>query len=190
MKSEFQIRYEEIARKFIKRDGLEELLSQLADSDFYTAPASTKYHDAHKEGLVKHSLNVFSELDTALREIDRERMESIAIVSLFHDICKIGYYKTDVRNTKDENGKWIQVPYYTVDDKLPLGHGDKSIIMLLQAGLSLTTEEMMAIRWHMGLSVPKEEYPSMTLAFTEFPLALELHIADMRATYYSEGREV
>lgn len=179
----YREQFEKVARTFIMRDGIENVLSLLAKTDFYTAPASSKYHDSHEGGLVKHSLRVFSELDTSMREIERERMESIAIVALFHDICKIGYYKVEYRNTKDENGKWIQVPYYTVDDKFPMGHGDKSIYMLLQAGFKLTDEEAIAIRWHMGLAVPKEEYGTMSKAFTDFPLALELHIADMRATY-------
>ena len=88
----------------------------------------------------------------------------------------------EMRNKKDEHGKWISVPFYTVDDKLPYGHGEKSVFLLMQE-MKLTTEEAMAIRWHMGLSVPKEEYSTMSTAFTEFPLALYLHIADMKATY-------
>ena len=107
--------------------------------------------------------------------------ESIALVSLFHDICKIGFYTTELRNSKVD-GKWIKVPYYTVDDKFPMGHGDKSIIMLMEY-MKLTDDEMLAIRWHMGLSVPKEEYNMMSKAFSQCDLAVYLHIADMKATY-------
>ena len=168
------------AKKCIKRDGIENLLQNLEKSDFFTAPASTRFHDSEEGGLCQHSLNVFNYL---LKELHgKESDESIAIVSLFHDICKIGFYKIEMRNKKDEHGKWISVPFYTVDDKLPLGHGSKSVFLLLQ-DIKLTIDEVMAITWHMGLSVPKEDYNTMSKAFTEFPLALHLHIADMKATY-------
>lgn len=180
---DYQSKFEEIARKFIRREGLETVLANLAKSDFYTAPASTRYHDSVEQGLVKHTLRVFSELDAGMGVIDRDEMETIAIIALFHDICKIGFYKVEERNTKDEKGKWIKVPYYTVEDLFPFGHGEKSVYLLLQAGFKLTDEEAMAIRWHMGLSVPKEEYLALGEAFKQYPMALELHIADMRATY-------
>jgi len=185
--------FESIVRRYIKRDGIESLLSSLAKSDFYTAPASTVHHNAFEGGLVEHSLNVFSEMmmhhnvGQAISRIDQSEAESIAIIALFHDVCKVGYYKVEMRNTKDENGKWIQVPFYKVDDKFPFGHGDKSVFMI-QEHMKLTLNEAMAIRWHMGLSVPKEEYSSMSKAFAEFPLALEAHLADMRATYLRDKR--
>lgn len=177
----YKERFEKIARTFIKREGIEKLLAKLEKTDFYTAPASTKYHDAEEFGLVKHSIRVFSELDC---DVDGQgfNKESIAIVALFHDLCKLGYYTTEMRNKKDEKGKWIQVPFYTVDDKFPMGHGEKSVIMLLQY-MTLTTEEMMAIRWHMSGFEPKENYQYLSKAYSEFPLAVYLHVADLKATY-------
>lgn len=171
-----------LARTYIKRDGIEEILIGLEKSDFFTAPASTRFHDSEEGGLCQHSLNVWSHLYNDIGGKGEFAVESVAIVSLFHDLCKIGYYKIEMRNKKDEKGKWISVPFYTVEDKLPFGHGEKSVFMLMQ-DMKLTLEESMAIRWHMGLSVPKEEYSTMSEAFTQFPLALHLHIADMKATY-------
>lgn len=166
--------------KEIKRDGIEKLISNLEKSDFFTAPASTQYHDSVKGGLCKHSLNVYEKL-TAV-DIPNTSMESMILVALLHDVCKIGFYKVSSRNVKNEKGLWESVPYYSIDDSLPLGHGEKSVIMLLQ-DIKLTVEEMMAIRWHMAGYEPKENYNALSKAFSEFPLALELHIADMRATY-------
>lgn len=177
MKSDRE-RFIDTVRAYVKRDGVETLLRYLDKSDFYTAPASTKYHDSEEGGLCKHSLNVFAKMTKD------GVTESKAIVSLFHDLCKVGYYKVDYRNSK-ENGVWVKVPYYTVDDRLPYGHGEKSVLMI-QEFMKLTLEEAMAIRWHMGGFEPKENYGYLSKAFAEFPLALELHIADLRATYEKE----
>lgn len=190
---EYKKIFKNIAKDYIKRKGIDELLDMLDKTDFYTAPASTKYHDSEEGGLVKHSVKVFEELwDEVYNELsidkhcsDELSEESIAIVALFHDLCKIGYYKTEMRNTKDENGKWVQVPYYTIDDKLPLGHGAKSIILISEY-MKLTTDEMLAIMHHMGGFSPKEEYSTLSKAYAECPLALYLHIADMKATYLKE----
>lgn len=179
--NKYKERFIRIAKRQIKRDGIDELLASLENSDFYDAPASTRFHDSHEFGLVKHSLAVFDILDSDLTNSDFDK-ESIAIVSLFHDLCKIGFYKVSTRNTKDENGKWIQVPYYEVDDQLPLGHGEKSIIMVREF-MKLTVEEMVAIRWHMGGFVGKEEYMSIGKAYSDYPLAVWLSTADLKATY-------
>lgn len=179
--SVLQDRFEALAREFIKRDGLEEMLALLRKTDFYTAPASTRYHHSEPEGLVKHTLEVFDHLITDLKWEDFNK-ESVAIVALFHDICKIGFYKIEMRNTKNENGKWIKVPFYTVDDKFPYGHGEKSVYMIRDV-MSITEEESMAIRWHMGLGEPKENYMYVQKAFAMFPLALHLHIADMKSSF-------
>lgn len=172
----------DILRKNVKRDGIEKLISMLEKTDFFTAPASTQYHDSVEGGLCHHSLNVYRHLLDDWGSITDTSLESITIVSLLHDLCKIGYYKVSTKNVKDESGKWTQVPFYMVDDKLPLGHGEKSIIMILQM-MTLTTEEMMAIRWHMSGFEPKENYPSISKAYSEFPLAVYLHTADLKATY-------
>lgn len=173
--------FERIAKAYIKRDGIDTVLQMLSTTDFYKAPASTKYHDSCESGLVEHSIRVAKILFDDLKGNSQFSDESKAIVSLFHDICKIGYYTVDTRNVK-ENGVWKQVPYYAVDDKLPLGHGEKSVIMLMQL-MRLSTEEMMAIRWHMGAYSGQQDWNTLGTAFTEFPLALHLHLADMKATY-------
>jgi hypothetical protein len=178
-------RFIKVAKERIKREGIDDLLKLLENTDFFTAPASTRYHHSYEGGLAKHSLEVFDILDTDLNLSDFDK-ESIAIVSLFHDICKVGYYEVSTRNTKDENGKWIQVPYYTVDDKFPYGHGEKSVY-LISGVMKLTDEEAMAIRWHMGLS-EKDNYNYVSKAFEMFPLSLHLHLADMKSAYLL-GRE-
>lgn len=170
-----------IAEGNIKRTGIAKILESLEKSDFYTAPASTRFHDSEEGGLVNHSVKVFKELVKLDTEC-KYTSETLAIVALFHDLCKIGYYVVDYRNTKDESGKWIKVPYYTVNDKLPLGHGEKSCILVL-ANMELTPEETMAIRWHMGGFEPKENYKYLSDAYSEYPLAVMLHMADLKATY-------
>ncbi len=162
------------------REGIQSLLDSIVDSDFYTAPASTRHHHSYEGGLLQHSLEVYDNLKKLVG--DKYPNDKLIIVALLHDLCKIHYYSVDIRNTKNEYGQWIRVPYYTVDDKLPLGHGDKSII-LASEHIELSLDEMMAIRWHMGLSVPKEEYNMMSIAYKEYPLAMYLHFADMMSTY-------
>jgi len=174
----------EIAREKIKRKGVEDVLGFLEKSDFFTAPASTQYHDSIEGGLCYHSVMVYEEL---LKETGTKFLpETLAIVALLHDICKIGFYKVSSRNVKDEKtGKWNSVPYYSVDDSFPLGHGEKSVIMLMDL-MKLTAPEIMAIRWHMGGFEPKENYSALSKAYNEFPLAVYLQIADMKATYLKE----
>lgn len=176
-------RFLKIARENIKREGIEDLLSLIEKSDFFVAPASTKYHDSVEGGLCHHSLRVYDELiamtDDCLNGID---IETLTIVSLFHDLCKIGFYKVSSHNIKDESGKWISVPVYTVEDQLPLGHGEKSVILIMDC-MKLGTGEMMAIRWHMGGFEPKENAQNVDQVFKTYPLALLLHIADMKASY-------
>lgn len=176
-------RFLKIARENIKREGIEALLLLIENSDFFDAPASTKYHDSVKGGLCHHSLRVYDELcamtDDCLNGIDSE---TLAIVSLFHDLCKIGFYKVSMRNTKDESGKWVSVPFYTVEDQLPLGHGEKSVILIMDC-MKLGTAEMMAIRWHMGGFEPKENAQTIGQAFEQYPLAVLLHVADLKASY-------
>lgn len=178
-------RFVELLRSNIERDGVERLIKALDETDFYTAPASTRFHDSEPGGLVKHSLNVYDWFRFDNPDLSANGMEMVTIITLLHDICKIGFYKVSSRNVKDENGKWIQVPYYEVEDQLPLGHGDKSVIMLMEF-MKLTTEEMMAIRWHMGGFVPSTEYNTLGKAFESYPVALLMHIADMKATYIGE----
>lgn len=173
--------FKRYVKSYIKRDGIGDLMDYLEKTDFYTAPASTRFHDSEEGGLVHHSIKVFK---TLIDDKDTSKMlkESIAIVGLFHDLCKVGFYEVSTRNTKDEKGKWIQVPYYTVNDQMPYGHGEKSV-MIVSEFLKLNIEEMMAIRWHMAGFEPKENYGSLGKAYEKYPLALLLHLADMKATY-------
>lgn len=179
----------------ITREGSEKLLDFLSHkSDFFTAPASTRHHGSYPGGLCEHSLNVYYCLVDYLQ---RERVqelygleyseESIAIVALLHDVCKIGCYKQTTRNVKDENGKWQSVPSYTFDDPLPYGHGEKSVY-IVNGFIRLTREEAMAIRWHMGFS-GSEDSRTVGQAFQKYPLAFALATADMEATYFLENEE-
>lgn len=184
MKRSKQQEFEELVRKHIHREGIEDLLSAIAKTDFYTAPASTRYHHSFEGGLAEHSIDVFYFLcDEMGITVHDYSMESIAIVALLHDVCKIGFYKVSTRNVKDEvTGKWTQQPYYTVDDLFPMGHGEKSLYMV-NSHMRLTDEEALAIRWHMGGYEPKENYNYVSGAYNQSKLALLLHLADMRSTY-------
>ena len=185
----------EIFTSCITRDGADKLLDFLEHKcDFFTAPASARYHGAYEGGLCDHSLNVYHCLVDYLQ---RERVqelygleysdESVAIVALLHDLCKIGCYKKDTRNVKDESGKWQTVPTYTFDDPLPYGHGEKSVY-IANGYIRLNREEAMAIRWHMGFSGP-EDNRTVGQALQRYPLAFALATADMEASYFLENED-
>ena len=112
--------------------------------------------------------------------------ESIALVSLLHDVCKMNFYSVDYRNAKNEQGVWEKVPYYTINDQLPYGHGEKSVY-IVSGFMRLTREEAFAIRYHMGFS-GVEDRNSIGKAFEMFPLAFALSVADMEATYFLESK--
>lgn len=184
----------QIYQSKIHREGADKFLEYLTEkSDFFTAPASTRYHGAYEGGLAQHSVNVYECLRAYM---DRERVkdlyhmnyseETIALVSLLHDVCKIGCYKTSTRNVKDENGVWQKVPFYQFDDPMPYGHGEKSVY-ILSGFMRLSREEAFAIRYHMGFS-GNEDKGSVGKAFEQFPLAFALSVADMEATYFLEGK--
>lgn len=185
----------EIYQTHIKRDGAKDFLDYLCSnkSDFFTAPASTRFHGSYSEGLVEHSINVYHCLKDYLsrnRVKDMYGMdyddETIALVALLHDVCKINVYKTSYRNKK-VNGEWQQVPYYEFEDEMPYGHGEKSVYMI-SPFMKLTREEAFAIRYHMGFS---NEDPARNVGYTfeHFPLAFALSTADMEATYFVDGKE-
>lgn len=163
--------------KETNREGMDKLIDFLEGSDFFSAPASTRYHGAWKGGLAEHSMKVYEILKTKTEDSD-----SVKIVALLHDVCKTNFYKTDYRNIKN-NGVWEQVPYYTVDDTIPYGHGEKSVMMISEF-IKLTPEEKYAIRWHMGFTEPKELYGTISEAYKKYPLALLMHEADLEATYF------
>ena len=183
----------DIYRHYIHREGSEELLDYLMNkSDFFTAPASARYHGAYAGGLCQHSVNVFRCLADYLERprvkelygLDYD-MESVAIAALLHDLCKVGCYRPGTRNVKNEaTGQWEKVQTYFFEDKLPYGHGEKSVY-IISGFMRLTREEAMAIRWHMGFS-GQEDPRTIGQALQQYPLAASLSMADMEATYYLE----
>ena len=182
-----------IYKNNIQREGADKLLEYLLSpaSDFFEAPASTRFHGAYAGGLVEHSVNVYHCLSAYLqRERVRETYglsvsdETVAISALLHDICKVNCYKPGVRNVK-ENGVWKQVPTFEYSDDLPYGHGEKSVY-IITGFMRLTREEAFAIRYHMGFA-GAEEARNVGEAFQKFPLAFALSTADMEATYFLEG---
>ena len=186
-------RFISIFKSKIRREGADRLLDFLCsdNSDFFTAPASTQYHGAYPGGLLEHSLNVYDCLcDYMARDRVRDMYgldyseESIAIVALLHDLCKVNFYKEGTRNVK-ENGVWVAKPCYTIDDQLPYGHGEKSVY-IASGYMRLTRDEAFAIRYHMGFSGP-EDANQVGKALEMFPLAFALCVADMEASYYVEG---
>ena len=175
--------------KVTRRENIDLLIKWLEkETDFFTAPASTKYHLSYEGGLLEHSLNVYDGLMKEYNVSNKDILISIIIVSLLHDICKANYYKVSYRNVKNKENKWVQEPYYSVEDEEPLGHGEKSVI-LIQKFIKLTDEEIMAIRWHMGGFEPKDNYKYLNSAFLKSELALRLHIADLKATYIVEKEQ-
>lgn len=202
----------------VKRPGVDKLMDYIRHSDFYTAPASTKYHLSCEGGLLQHSLNVLDAfrgllhtggLDNVFtagtptvmegggwcytvagRVIATISDESAIIVSLLHDICKTHFYTVSSRNQKNEKtGKWEKVPYYAIEDKMPLGHGDKSA-MIIKQYMELTTPELYAIWWHIGFAdLGSVEAKTLNLAIDKYPLVWALHTADMMASHFMEAEK-
>lgn len=187
------------------REGVDRLVDFIRKSDFYTAPASTRYHNCHEGGLLEHSLNVY---DCLTKKVDNPTWhqylitvdpESRKIVPLLHDLCKSYMYITEYKNKKvySESGKksdevgrfdWVSVPGYTTDDRIPYGHGEKSV-MMIEEYMKLLPVERYAIRWHMGFTEPKENYNALSTAMRKYPLILAMHEADLEATYMLEKEE-
>ena len=184
-------RFLQIYKNLITRDGSDKLLEYLEKSDFFTAPASTRFHGSYPGGLVEHSLNVY---DCLKDYMDRPRVkevykveasdESIAIVALLHDLCKVNCYKPGTRNVKGPDGVWQQVPNYEYVDNLPYGHGEKSVY-IINGFIRLTRDEAFAIRFHMGFS-GIEDKRMIGDSMEKFPLTMALVTADMEATFYLE----
>ncbi|MGI6594230.1 MAG: HD domain-containing protein [Christensenellales bacterium] len=185
--------YIAIFKAEIKRPGADAMLDYLENkSDFFDAPASTRFHLAEKGGLVMHSLNVYHRLKMLVaneKAIIKNNIsqESIAICALLHDICKANYYTVSHRNVKQIDGSWTKEPYYTVDEKFPFGHGEKSVFMISQF-IKLSGDEALAINWHMGAYDERlaRSFTKLGQAFEKCPLAVLTHIADMQATYLDE----
>lgn len=174
-------RFITLLKENVKRDGISKLIQFLdTKTDFFTAPASTRYHHSEEGGLVAHSLEVFDWLWKDYKGM--YPLETVVIVALLHDVCKANYYKVDYRNAKNEQGQWEKVPYYTVEDKLPYGHGEKSVYMVREF-INLSLEEAMAIRWHMGAYEGQSVWSTLGKAYEEFNLAMYLHFSDMKSNY-------
>lgn len=198
----------------VEREGLAQLLEYIRDkSDFYTAPASTRFHLSTEGGLLQHSLNVYDCLQAKKENstwaciLEDAGKDALILCPLFHDLCKTHFYKIDHKNQKtydpekvkaaerwqvkkDNAGAfiWESVPCYTVDDRVPYGHGEKSVMMIEQF-MRLTGPERFVIRWHMGFSEPKELHLQLTQAMSKYPLILALHEADQEASTLLEGEK-
>ena len=209
MKDKFLSIYEEQ----ITRPGADKLLAWLKTTDFFEAPASTKYHLNRPGGLVEHSVHVYERLRALCDfeasgnpDFEAPTLETMAIIGLLHDVCKIGVYHQEPKNQKtydpekvaaasryqikhDDLGDfvWETVLGYSFDDLLPYGHGEKSVY-IISGFMKLTREEAFAIRYHMG-PWPDGEKNNAGKAFGQFPLALLAHLADMQATYIDEAEK-
>ena len=196
----------------VQRDGIDKLMRYIKkNTDFYKAPASTRFHLACEGGLLQHSLNVYDCL-TAKREspiwkdvLKDIPAESLILIALLHDLCKANTYVEGTKNQKtyepekvaaaegwqrkhDAQGDfiWETVKSYQVDDQLPLGHGEKSV-MLVQCYIRLSMQEVMAIRWHMGFSEAKENWNALGSAMEKYPIVLATHEADLEASKILEA---
>lgn len=189
----YKEQYTELLRS-TKREGIESLITWLCEeTDFFTAPASTKTHGAFEGGLLIHSLSVYRVLNNFSKNIKDAKPEAIIISALLHDLCKVNFYTKQIRNVKvPGERRWEEVEVYAIEDTLPLGHGEKSVYMAMKH-IDLTDEEAMAIRWHMGgYDDAARAYVSgmaQAAAFTKYPLAAALSIADMYDTYIIDQRE-
>ena len=204
-------RFKELVSKISDRDGFTELLDYVVTkTDYYHAPASTRFHLSCEGGLLQHSLNV---CDCLLAKknalIWKDKLvdipeETLIFVALFHDLCKVNTYMASTRNQKtydhekvkaakkgqiknDSMGDfiWETVPSYEFKDSMPLGHGEKSAL-IIQQFMKLKAVEVFAIRWHMGFSEVKDNWGYMTAAMEKYPLVLALHEADLEASYLME----
>ena len=188
----------------VQRPGMDKLLEYIRGSDFYRAPASTKYHLACPGGLLQHSLNVLDalrgllqwnnvekhwEYHTACKIVDIIPDDGVIMMALLHDICKTHFYSTSTRNQKNERtGQWEKVPFYTIDDMMPLGHGDKSA-MIIKQYTTLTSQEMYAIWHHMGMTGNYENDIAVGKSIEMYPAVLALQTADMMASKFMEGEK-
>ena len=172
----------------IHREGADRLLEWLQTTDFFTAPASTRYHCACPSGLVQHSVNVYEVMMEKHFDPETDSAESFALCALLHDVCKAQFYKISTRNVKNEKtGQWEKVPYSTIEDAFPYGHGEKSVF-LIERFVRLKPAEATAIRWHMGGfdDAARGGNFSISVAYDKYPIAVKLHLADLEATYLRE----
>ena len=202
--------FESLYNKYIlPRDGGDRLLTFIRQSDFYTAPASTRFHLSEEGGLLQHSLNVYHCL---MNKMDNPTWASvlknneweIATVALLHDLCKTYFYEKELKNTKtydpeivakfsannvkhDAKGDyvWAMLESYTYNNRFPIGHGAKSVFFIQQF-MKLSIEEITCIYWHMGAYCGSDQWSELGNAYEKYPLALALHEADMEASHMLE----
>ncbi len=198
----------------VQREGKDDLMEYIRNkTDFYAAPASTKFHSAYEGGLLQHSLNVYDCLvakkdSPVWKKVFQEvPEESLIIMALLHDLCKANFYVKGTKNQKtyepekvaavpewqrkhDGMGDfiWETVSTYEINDTMPLGHGEKSV-MLINCFMKLKTYEIFAIRWHMGFTEEKSQYKALGDAMEKFPIVLALHEADLEASKILESTD-
>ncbi|NME83724.1 hypothetical protein [Clostridium sp. SM-530-WT-3G] len=174
--------------KSIKRDGIDDLIKYLLErTDYFTAPASTKFHSNFDGGLAFHSNNV---VELLIQKNEQYKLglslDTIYLTGYLHDLCKCNIYEKTMRLKKDEmTGKWIGYASYEINENVPLGHGEKSVI-LLQQFVKLTLEECLMIRWHMGAYIPKEDYRDYNKAIEMYKSVLAFTNADAEASHFLE----
>lgn len=185
---DYKEKFLEIFRREVSREGSEEFLKWLEGTDFFTAPASTRYHCACPGGLVMHSVSVYQVMMEKHFAEGEDNRESFALCGLLHDLCKAQYYKVSTRNVKnDQTGQWEKANYYAIEDQFPYGHGEKSVF-LIERFIRLKPAEAAAIRWHMGGfddAVRGGSY-ALSQAFEKYPLAVKLHLSDLESSYLRE----
>lgn len=192
---QLKLEFIKIYQENIKRKGSEELLKWILASDFFKAPASARFHSNFAGGLCEHSIKVYKRLVELYEQenlknpkiVANINYENLAIAGLLHDLCKVNFYKEDFKNVKNEFGVWEKVPCYSYNEDMPIGHGEKSVMIIMQFML-LTKDEIAAINWHMG-GFDKRVLggdSSISHAFEKFPLAVLTHSADFLCTYLDE----
>lgn len=193
--------------------GANKLYQYLCKAHFFEDPASTRFHSAVAGGLCQHSLNVYHRLRQLVAEnltedgnLSPEQEKSVAVIGLLHDVCKANTYVESMRNQKtydvekvnaapshlvkhDGRGNfvWETLPYFETNDEVPYGHGEKSVY-IVSSFITLTREEAMSIRWHMGFTDYTFQGGSNTVnaAFRKYPIACLTFIADLEATVLDE----
>lgn len=182
----------------VNREGANKLMGYIRKSDMYTAPASTRFHLSVTGGLLQHSLNVLDAFRASMRKNDDGTYsymvagknvatiteESMVIMALLHDLCKTNFYTVVMKWRKDANNKWEQYETFEVDDKVPYGHGEKSV-MMIEEFMKLKPEERYAIRWHMGYT--ESDTLSLNNAIDKYPIIWALHSADTKASHFMES---
>lgn len=188
------------AINYIKRDGISELVEWLETTDFFTAPASTRFHGNYDGGLLDHTMLVLHFALHNFNYIVKEKpdleylRESVVISALFHDLCKVNYYVKEQKWRKDQNNKWEEYFGYGVKDNFPFGHGEKSVYIISKF-IKLTDAEAMAIRWHMGateFSVNMWGSPqgSAYNQAIDHPLVRLIHCADMLSMTIEDKKDL